>query len=386
MSIVQNDAKRCALLSGMINESEYKTTAEVVAAVASSDTPALLKPIKLLGDYDVSAGKEGQPEVTKKYLDMTPGQVAESIEHPMIDVDGVQKHRHNSLGQPIHYTDEGIQNFHRWFGDNNKTVDEHGRPKVFYHGTGEHDIHTFRPTGVEGGKQSDHIIADFRRAKANNEKYGYMNFRSGSFFSEYPDYAGHYATKSTYPVYIKSENPAYMDQNTGKVTIIHQKTPDALIMHDSNPNRISEIAVIDPAQIKSATGNTGSFSHPTKITENSEFLLRLNSIMSKHLQENNMNTSHTTDCGTKLKSFAEFDADDDLDDVAEKAAETKVVTMSFVGDKTHAAFKNANPNATATTTVEMNSSNERAVKRLAHLVSSIHGNNMETAKARGDKQ
>ncbi len=54
--------------------------------------------------------------------------------HPMIDVDGEMKHRHNSEGQPIHHTDEGIKNFHRWFGDSD-SVDEHGRPKVLYHGT-----------------------------------------------------------------------------------------------------------------------------------------------------------------------------------------------------------------------------------------------------------
>lgn len=54
--------------------------------------------------------------------------------HPMIDVDGEAKHRLNSEGQPIHHTDDGIRNFHRWFGDSD-SVDEHGRPKVFYHGT-----------------------------------------------------------------------------------------------------------------------------------------------------------------------------------------------------------------------------------------------------------
>src|SRR5574343_280268 len=58
----------------------------------------------------------------------------ESTEHPMIDVDGEMKHRHNANGIPIHHTDEGIRNFHRWFGDS-KTVDEHGRPHVFFHGT-----------------------------------------------------------------------------------------------------------------------------------------------------------------------------------------------------------------------------------------------------------
>ena len=61
-------------------------------------------------------------------------QITESVEHPMIDVDGVMKHRHNSDGKPIHHNDDGIRNFHKWFGDS-KVVDEHGRPQVLYHGT-----------------------------------------------------------------------------------------------------------------------------------------------------------------------------------------------------------------------------------------------------------
>lgn len=51
-----------------------------------------------------------------------------------IDVDGEMKHRYNSDGKPIHHTEDGIRNFHRWFGDS-KAVDEHGRPSVVYHGT-----------------------------------------------------------------------------------------------------------------------------------------------------------------------------------------------------------------------------------------------------------
>ena len=77
---------------------------------------------------------------------LTGQTINESTEHPMIEVDGAMKHRLNSMGQPIHHTDEGIRNFHRWFG-NSTTVDEHGRPKVMYHGTGA--ILTRR--GTEGG-------------------------------------------------------------------------------------------------------------------------------------------------------------------------------------------------------------------------------------------
>lgn len=72
-------------------------------------------------------------KVAKKISEM----LGESAEHPMIDVDGAQKHRHNSEGRPIHHTDDGIRNFHRWFGDS-AVVDQHGRPKVMYHGSTEH--------------------------------------------------------------------------------------------------------------------------------------------------------------------------------------------------------------------------------------------------------
>ena len=62
--------------------------------------------------------------------------ILEAQEHPMIDVDGVLRHRNNSEGHPIHETDEAIKNFYRWFG-NSKSVDEYGRPKIVYHNTDE---------------------------------------------------------------------------------------------------------------------------------------------------------------------------------------------------------------------------------------------------------
>jgi site-specific DNA-adenine methylase len=51
-----------------------------------------------------------------------------------IDVDGKQRSALNSDGKPIAQTDEQIRNFWRWFGDS-KVVDEQGRPLVVYHGT-----------------------------------------------------------------------------------------------------------------------------------------------------------------------------------------------------------------------------------------------------------
>lgn len=57
------------------------------------------------------------------------------MEHPKIEHNGKMVHTTNSMDQPIHHTEEGIKNFHDWFGDSSN-VDEHGRPNVMYHGTG----------------------------------------------------------------------------------------------------------------------------------------------------------------------------------------------------------------------------------------------------------
>ena len=52
----------------------------------------------------------------------------------MIKVGQTMRPRLNSLGQPIHKTDQGIYNFWQWFRDS-KVVDAQGRPLVCYHGT-----------------------------------------------------------------------------------------------------------------------------------------------------------------------------------------------------------------------------------------------------------
>lgn len=176
-----------------------------------------------------------------------------------IEVDGKQRSRLNSDGKPIYPTEEGIRNFWRWFGDS-KVVDDQGRPLVVYHGTTATDISEFRPDGGKDGlwqKALDH----FKKAQQANERYGYMNFRSGSFFSPKPEYANNYTGENSgamYPSYIRAENPVYHDQKTKSSSGINpDKTMDALILHVGGD--INEVSVIDPAQVKSATGNTGAF-------------------------------------------------------------------------------------------------------------------------------
>ena len=50
-----------------------------------------------------------------------------------IEVDGVMRPALNSNGQPIHWSEEGVRNFWKWF-KNSTVVDELGRPLVVYHG------------------------------------------------------------------------------------------------------------------------------------------------------------------------------------------------------------------------------------------------------------
>lgn len=219
-----------------------------------------------------------------------------AMQHPMIDADGVLKHRHNSLGQPIHHTDDGIRNFHKWFGDSTIT-DDHGRPKVMYHGT-----------------SSD--VSEFSKIGSGNQ------WGKGFYFHPSADVASQYATGETtgihsriapegnaapnvMPVFMSMKKPFVMDAPLEKSTIrgvekhigesltdytwpgmknrdLHQQlhlnflypSIEAAnsvlkkIGFDGITEKSSGIHMaFEPSQIKSAIGNDGSFDHPTKINE-----------------------------------------------------------------------------------------------------------------------
>ena len=57
-------------------------------------------------------------------------------------VDGVERTALNSEGKPIHPTIEGVRNFWRWFGES-KVVDDQGRPLVVHHGTPDKGFEQF---------------------------------------------------------------------------------------------------------------------------------------------------------------------------------------------------------------------------------------------------
>ena len=150
-------------------------------------------------------------------------------------------------------------NFRHWFGDS-KVVDEEGNPLVVYHGSGNGKIESFLPKNRDGSPDIDApVLKSFRKAQKEGKPFGYMDFRSGSFFSPDPEYARNYTNEDRgviYPVYIKAKNPIYISQKKGgKPYYMPDKTrpPDAVILTDGDKigDTINEVIVIEPNQIKS---------------------------------------------------------------------------------------------------------------------------------------
>jgi hypothetical protein len=212
----------------------------------------------------------------------------ENTEHPMIDVDGVQKHLHNNLGERIHDTDEGVKNFHRWFGSS-KIVDKHGRPMVVYHGTNNENITSFDPEkagsvqyadwgkGVYTATSKDN--ADYYRIEAvkkHDPEYNnlFSNFEKSNSSEDLNKFRSRgkelNSTEKgkTYPLYLKLENPHVEDAGSSNDPFLerHAKESgkDGLIIKGTYG---TEIVAFHPSQIKSADSNSGEFSSKDNINE-----------------------------------------------------------------------------------------------------------------------
>lgn len=209
---------------------------------------------------------------------------ATSIDHPMIEHNGKMVHKTNSEGQLIHHTDDGIKAFHDWFGDS-KTVDDHGRPRVYYHGT----------------------TKNFGEFDSNKSSSG-AAFGSGIYATEDKSNAAGWAIgegKHVMPIYIKSHNMLNlrshmtkhdldtfsahdlgpigkdkeeeyhyhrllgMEKRYGSISNAANKMGYDSIQH-FGPTGNPHILAIDGNQIKSAIGNSGKFSPDSKNINESE--------------------------------------------------------------------------------------------------------------------
>lgn len=156
--------------------------------------------------------------------------------------------------------------FKRWFGDS-KVVDENGEPLVVYHGTNQ-DIDV-----LKSSKQLE---------REGLREVGYTN---GIYFASNPEYAGRYGFNregtNIMPVYLSMQNPKILEYNAfqrivAKLTGYRDSKSNQLAKsiavsdrdleeykkqgYDGLINKeIDEFVVFDSSQIKSATGNVGTF-------------------------------------------------------------------------------------------------------------------------------
>ncbi len=210
-------------------------------------------------------------------------------------VDGTERPALNSNGKPIHWSEEGARNFWRWFGES-QAVDAQGRPLVVYHG---------RPEEFGEG------ISAFDNDYLGSSEGG-ANADAGHWLTEYPQEADTYTAGAgaVYPLYVggdirrydwhkqlrewlANEDPEYLGlpENADDLTIediervfnpdgdgmwswmgdkIAEAKADGAdgVLFDSVQDSVyrgmnllphAQVAVFDPDQIKSATGNRGTF-------------------------------------------------------------------------------------------------------------------------------
>jgi hypothetical protein len=170
------------------------------------------------------------------------GEVFSVGEERTIEVDGVRRPITNSKGQQIAPEFAQQQAFWNWFGGSAVT-DADGKPLVVYHGTGA-DIDTFKvsDTGTYGG--GIYLTPDLNGA------------------NDYAMYRG--APSSTvYPLYVSIKNPATGSEAAQVASWKGEENARAELIkrgYDGVVDMLSgEIVAFNPEQIKSATGNEGTF-------------------------------------------------------------------------------------------------------------------------------
>lgn len=209
---------------------------------------------------------------------------SEGILQGKIVVDGVERSTTNSLGHPIHPTEAGVRNFWKWFG-NSKVVDKEGRPLVVYHGSPS-DFNEFKKlknldSDVFGSKfgyffTPDKDIAQIFADRAENGvlyatylKLEHPKKINGFFWDSYSRYKGADANlrKQSPKEYKGIANVVELPDFKKFREQLQAEGNDGVVLNnisiETDKIRIvktPQYIVFDPTQIKSATGNNGTFS------------------------------------------------------------------------------------------------------------------------------
>lgn len=180
-----------------------------------------------------------------------------------ITINGVEKSTLNSNGKPIANSEEGIRNFWKWFGDS-KVVDSKGRPLVVYHGTNA-DFSEFK------SKTGRHFFSDnLNVAKSYRDDFVFKEDKTIGIKADEYDQFKNDVVENSIPIieaYLKIENPKVKDYEgenwlNSPIEVDIDKSKDGLIANniiDGNGISATTFIVFNPSQIKSATGNNGSF-------------------------------------------------------------------------------------------------------------------------------
>lgn len=146
-----------------------------------------------------------------------------------IDVDGKQRPTTNSEGKPIADTEEKVRNFWRWFGGS-ETIDEQGRPVVYYHGT-----------------NADFNVFDVSKSKPSSGGLMFFNPVPGMGYGkrELKVYLKGKMTKGLLDRKLKDGRHQF-DDGTYADETVRQDWSGSVVVGSAN-------------QIKSATDNTGAF-------------------------------------------------------------------------------------------------------------------------------
>ncbi len=184
-------------------------------------------------------------------------------------VDGRERPVRNSLDQPLHWSEEGVRNFWRWFG-NSEAVDGDGRPLVVYHGT-KTDVAAFDIT--KAGATDDGL--------AGRGFYFTYNAAEASGYAE-SDIYGVGDSPNVIPVYVNVRSPLRIVAGAlpdgRKVSDVHSQHGSGInakggaavkkIAEESGHDEvvwvrtdggIGHVVTFEPKQIKSAIGNSGLF-------------------------------------------------------------------------------------------------------------------------------
>ncbi len=201
-------------------------------------------------------------------FDLSSQNIIEQNIPETVEVDGVARPTTNSDGKPIAQNLASIRNFWRWFGDS-KVVDDQGRPLVVYHGTDQNfevfDLNKFGRTDPGFYGKGIYLTSDQGAASAYSTYDSLLDKTQQSYGANVmPLYA---SIKNPYIWPTSKREPLPQNQSKEEFTqsLIDQGYDGVLVpinpdfLEDPKNAPFFETVVFDSTQIKSATGNVGTF-------------------------------------------------------------------------------------------------------------------------------